>query len=108
MGLSEAVYSRARARIAEELGESDSGRVSIKLVMQQPRDRYLDYLVEGLKELGFQKQSIDSVRPRRMGQRTYEDFERAAADLEVPTIALIRAALALLAGTNDAAPNVPD
>jgi hypothetical protein len=108
LALSEAVYNRARARLAEELGEGDPQRVSCKLLLQQVRARHLDQLVAGLRVLGFGKQRIDSVRPRRTGQDTYAEFEQAAAELDVPVIALIRAGLALLAGTNDAAPEVPD
>src|SRR5262249_28349229 len=98
LALSSKIYNRARQRIADELGESDPKRVPVKLVMQQARSRYLDRIAKTLKELGFRKQSIDSIRPRRMGETTYEEFDRAAQDLNVPTIALIRAALALLAG----------
>src|SRR5262245_57739695 len=98
LALSKKTYDRARQRIADELGESDPERVPVKLVMQQARTRYLDRIARTLAALGFLKQDIDSVRPRRMGATTYEEFDQAAQTLDVPTIALIRAALALLAG----------
>lgn len=98
LALSRDVYDRARQRIADELGEADPERVSVKTVMQLARTRYLDHVAKTLKDVGFRKQKIDSIRPRRMGATTYSEFELAAQDLDVPTIALIRAALALLAG----------
>jgi hypothetical protein len=103
LALAGEVYKRARQRIADELGESDPERVPVKLVMQQARSRYLDRIAKTLKELGFRKQAIDSIRPRRMGETTYEEFDQAAQELDVPTIALIRAALALLAGDSRSA-----